>query len=115
MRYPAYLEQNFTFPDFFRVQMRYPRFQIDNIENAVSQALDEVLPASGIRAGHRVAIGVGSRGIANLPLMIRTLCRRFIKMGAFPIIIPAMGSHGSATDKGQKDVLKTLEIGRAHV
>jgi hypothetical protein len=110
MRYPAYLEQNFTFPDFFRVKMRYPRFQIDDIEMAVNRTLDEVFPESGIRAGQRVAIGVGSRGIANLPLIIRVLCRRFIKMGAFPIIIPAMGSHGSATDKGQEDVLETLGI-----
>ncbi len=110
MRYPAYLEQDFTFPDFFRVKMRYPSLQIDDLENAVSRTLNDVLPGSGIRAGHRVAIGVGSRGIANLPLIIRALCRRFIKMGAIPVIIPAMGSHGGATDKGQEDILKTLGV-----
>jgi len=110
MRYPAYLEQNYTFPRFFRIKMRYPRLQIDDIENAVKQVLDEVLPESGIRAGHRVAIGIGSRGIANLPLIVRALCRRFIKMGAFPVIIPAMGSHGGATAKGQADVLETLGV-----
>ena len=90
--------------------MHYPRLQIDNLEDAVNHTLDEVLPGSDIRAGQCVAIGVGSRGITNLPLIIRTLCRRFIKMGALPVIIPAMGSHGGATDKGQEDVLKTLGV-----
>jgi len=110
MRFPAYLEQDFTFPDFYHVKMRYPRLQIDDLEDAVRRASDEVLPGSGIRAGHRVAIGVGSRGIANLPLIVRALCRQLIQMGALPVIIPAMGSHGGATDKGQEDVLETLGV-----
>ena len=110
MRYPSYLEQNFTFPRFCRVRMHYPHLQIDDLEDAVRRASNEVLPGSGIRAGHRVAIGVGSRGIANLPLIIRALCRQLIQMGALPVIIPAMGSHGGATETGQAEVLKTLGV-----
>ncbi len=110
MRYPDYLNTEFAFPAFHRVQMKAFCSQIDDPETAVIRALDPVLPASGIQAGQRVAVGIGSRGIANLPLMTRALCRRLMKIGAYPEIIPAMGSHGGATDEGQAGVLKTLGV-----
>ncbi len=110
MRYPDYLNRKIDFPAFHRVQMQASCSQIDDVEAAIGRALDRVLPASGIQSGQRVAVGIGSRGIADLPLMVRALCRKLIEMGALPEIIPAMGSHGGATDKGQAEVLKTLGV-----
>ena len=61
-------------------------------------------------AKQRIAVTVGSRGIASLQVAIRTLCDWLKEEGAQPFIIPAMGSHGGATDEGQLQVLEDYGI-----
>jgi hypothetical protein len=53
----------------------------------------------------RIAIGVGSRGVANLPLIVHTVVRHFQTAGHRPFLFPAMGSHGAGTAAGQAHVL----------
>ena len=110
MRYAPYIEADLEFPRFHPVRMAYPSDRVEDIAGALNQALDQVLPNSGIAAGHRVAVGVGSRGIAQLPLMVQVLCARLTSLGARPFIVPAMGSHGGATAAGQERVLQTLGV-----
>ncbi len=110
MRYPAFIEADFDFPEFHRVRMDFSRQAIDDVEPAVNQELDRLLPQSGIRAGDRVAVGVGSRGIDRLEVIVRTVCTRLRQAGARPAIIPAMGSHGGATAEGQAAVLRRLNV-----
>ena len=43
MRYPPYIEEAFTFPEFFRVKMHYPRSRVPDITKALHRSLDEVL------------------------------------------------------------------------
>ncbi len=78
----------------------------------VAQALRDKLRASGvlgaIRPGMKVAVGTGSRGITNLPLVTRTLLDELKKAGAQPFLFPAMGSHGGATPEGQTAVLARM-------
>jgi hypothetical protein len=113
MRYPDFIESPFDFPPFHTVQMKYPDDHIADVENAVMQEMDTILPGSGIRAGDRVAVAVGSRGIDRLPQMVRAMCNRIKATGAIPTIIPAMGSHGGATAKGQRLILETLGVTEA--
>ena len=54
----------------------------------------------------RIAIAIGSRGIADIDTLARELCRWLKSKGARPFIFPAMGSHGGATAEGQKQVLE---------
>jgi hypothetical protein len=61
--------------------------------------------AAPLRLGSRVAIGVGSRGIANIDVIVRSAVRYWKDSGMQPFIFPAMGSHGAATAEGQADVL----------
>ncbi|MFO7707320.1 MAG: lactate racemase domain-containing protein [Desulfobacterales bacterium] len=110
MRYPAFIESDLQFPEFCRVRMHYRDEHIGDISAAVSRAMEPVLPASGIRAGDRVAVGVGSRGIDQLGAIVRAVCARLKAMGAQPFIIPAMGSHGGATAEGQTAVLLRLAV-----
>lgn len=63
-----------------------------------------------IKAGERIAIGVGSRGIARLPEIVAALVSELRALGANPFIIPTMGSHGGATAAGQRDVLLHLGV-----
>jgi len=113
MRYPAFIESDFEFPEFHRVRMNFSRQAIADVAEAVHRELDALLPASGIRPGDRVAVGVGSRGIDQLEIIVRTVCARLRQAGARPAIIPAMGSHGGATAEGQAAVLQRLNVTEA--
>ncbi len=63
-----------------------------------------------IRPGMRIALTVGSRGLASLPDLVRTLVAAVRERGAHPFIVPSMGSHGGATADGQVEVLAQLGI-----
>ena len=58
-----------------------------------------------IKPGMRVAVGCGSRGIANLDVMVRTTLDVLRELRAEPFIVAAMGSHGGATAEGQRELL----------
>lgn len=71
----------------------------------------EFAPFAGqLRPGARVAVAVGSRGIANLETIVRAVIDVLRAAGAAPFILPAMGSHGGATPEGQTEVLATYGI-----
>jgi len=63
-----------------------------------------------LASGARIAIAVGSRGISNHALVVKTVVKELRALGAKPFIVPAMGSHGGATAEGQVMVLETLGI-----
>jgi len=63
-----------------------------------------------IQAGQSVAITAGSRGVTDMVLVLKTLVEQVKELGAKPFIVPAMGSHGGATDEGQKAILKGYHI-----
>jgi len=60
---------------------------------------------SQLPPGARIAIGAGSRGIANLATIVQATVAHFRERGFLPFIFPAMGSHGGGTGAGQTDVL----------
>lgn len=110
MKYPDYLVEEYPFPAFVRVRMNWPENGLANPAEQVASELASVLPASGITAGDSVAIGVGSRGINNLAIMVKTVCDKLHDFGARPFLVPAMGSHGGATAEGQRQVLESLGV-----
>jgi hypothetical protein len=69
----------------------------------------------GISLNDRVAITAGSRGIANMPAILRACGDTIREAGGDPFIMPAMGSHGGATADGQRDVLTGYGITRETV
>jgi len=71
----------------------------------VTQTLSALsLPREKLR-DKRLALGVGSRGIASLSVLVKSLCAWLIDQGARPFVFPAMGSHGGATAEGQRKIL----------
>lgn len=67
--------------------------------------------ATRLFAGNRrVAIGVGSRGIDQLPTVVRSAVETLRAAGAEPFIFPAMGSHGGGTSEGQRLMLESLGV-----
>src|SRR5262249_17900762 len=58
-----------------------------------------------IKPGDRVAVAVGSRGIANLQTMVKATLDGLREAGAKPFIVAAMGSHGGGPPEGQRELL----------
>ena len=81
----------------------------DEIEDRAANAAKN-LDFEGIPEGGEVAIGAGSRGIANLSEIVRGVVRGVEELGYEPFVFPAMGSHGGATVDGQVEKLATLGV-----
>ncbi len=69
--------------------------------------------AARVKPAMRIAVAVGSRGVAELPLIVATVVGELKGLGAAPFIVPAMGSHGGATAAGQTAVLAGLGVTEA--
>lgn len=95
-------------PRMVTVKQRFDSPRVENPENELTRLLREKNVASLVRKGMSIAVTVGSRGIANQPLMVKTLIRELKAAGAAPFIIPAMGSHGGATAAGQRAMLEGM-------
>jgi len=90
---------------FFRLKQKFEGSTLGDPSAATRAALAGLPAAKFVRPGMTVAVGAGSRGIANYAAIVRTVCDELKSLGARPFIVPAMGSHGGATDGGQLDVL----------
>jgi hypothetical protein len=91
------------FPRMVRVRQTFPRPSLADIPGGVGQALGAArLP---VKRGDTVAVGAGSRGIANIDVIVKATADSLKDLGARPFIFPAMGSHGGATAEGQRSVL----------
>jgi hypothetical protein len=63
-----------------------------------------------IKPNSSIAIAVGSRGITDIRGIVETVVEEIKRLGAKPLIIPAMGSHGGATAEGQREILAEYGI-----
>lgn len=93
-------------PRMFRVRQRFAAHKLDNVARALRA---ELLPFP-IPAGSRIAVAVGSRGIANLPTIVNEVVAWVREHDAEPFIVPAMGSHGGATAEGQQKILEDFGL-----
>jgi len=66
--------------------------------------------ASRIKPGMRIAVTAGSRGVVNIPIILKSMVDCLRELGAEPFLVPAMGSHGGATAEGQLKILEKLGI-----
>ena len=100
-----------SYPRMIQIKQKFKSAPaIEDIDQEVHRQLSKVGSMSSIRAGDSVAITAGSRGIANMHIILNALVKELKTLGASPFIIPAMGSHGGATAEGQADVLRHYKI-----
>lgn len=97
-------------PRLAAVRQKFDAERIEDIPAAVRRALEREGTLDRIAPGMRVAISGGSRGIANIALIIKSIAGLVKERGAEPFVVPAMGSHGGGTAEGQLRVLETLGI-----
>jgi hypothetical protein len=72
-------------------------------------------PLSSLAPGASIAVAVGSRGIADIAVLVRGIVARLTASGFEPFVVPAMGSHGGATAAGQTELLAQLGVTEAAV
>jgi Lactate racemase N-terminal domain len=103
-------------PPMLRLRLTHPSAAaVPDIGAAVDEALARSRRLGELRSGARVAVAVGSRGIAHIPKVVAAAVRHLKQRGFQPFIVPAMGSHGGATAEGQAGVLAHLGITEATV
>ena len=90
-------------PRMVRVRQR---FDAPAVEDVAAEVRAQLAGLRGrVTPGMRVGITAGSRGIANIALILHTAGEVVRELGGDPFILPAMGSHGGATAEGQTELL----------
>jgi len=97
-----------AYPKMIRVRQTFPRPRVADIPKAVTQTL--AAAALRVKPGDTVAVGAGSRGVANIDVIVGATVRWLKELGARPFVFPAMGSHGGGTTEGQLSVLEHYGI-----
>jgi hypothetical protein len=98
------------FTKVVKIRQKFPRPRVENVEEALREQLGRGEISSTIRPGMSVALTAGSRGIAQIDEILRSLVEILKEMEAEPFIVPAMGSHGGATAEGQVEILESLGV-----
>jgi hypothetical protein len=98
------------YPKLLRVRQHFERPRVDDVAAAVVAALEPLRLNERIRPGQTVALTAGSRGVANIALILKTTVAYLKQLGAKPFLVPAMGSHGGGTAEGQRHIIESYGI-----
>lgn len=102
--------QGIPVPNMVKIKQHFQTSELADVAAEVHQTLDDSNVLERVSEGDSVAIAVGSRGVADIPILARELVKAIKTVGGRPFIVPAMGSHGGATAEGQIDVLSQLGV-----
>lgn len=97
-------------PKIAKVICDFDSSKIEDVETHLISELSKPEIKAKLKPGMKIALGVGSRGIADLVLMAKTIVKQLQSYGADVFIIPTMGSHGGATAEGQLAILNSLGV-----
>src|ERR1700674_3386628 len=75
-------------PNMVRLRQHFQRPRVDDIPATVRSSLERLDLGRTIKAGQTVALTAGSRGIANIPLVLRSVTQFLKDLGAKPFLVP---------------------------
>ena len=104
-----------SYPKMIRIRQQFERPRVSDIAVAVRTELEKLDLRRTIRPGQTVALTAGSRGIANIPLILKATASYLKDLGARPYLVPSMGSHGGGTAEGQRQIIESYGITEAFV
>ena len=102
-----------VFPKMVTVRQQFESPKVDDIAAVIRSEFEKPEIRSRVKRGQVIAVGCGSRGIANIGTIAKSVIEGLKALGAQPFIFPCMGSHGAATAEGQKQVLEGYGITEA--
>ncbi len=101
------------YPQIFRLRQSFERPRVADVAAEVHAQLTHLALRERIQPGQSVAITAGSRGIANMPVIVKAIVDHMRILGAQPFIVPAMGSHAGGTAEGQQELIEEYGITEA--
>ena len=107
--------QRVEFPRLLRIRQEYDHPTVADPARETAAALAALDLGRSVRPGQTVAVGCGSRGVADYAVVVRSAVAALRDLGLRPFLVPAMGSHGSGTAAGQVRVLEQLGLSPATV
>lgn len=99
-----------NYPQMYRIHQVFDAPRVERIEEELNRELRSIQSSIQLKEGMRIAITAGSRGIAHIDRILKTIIQFLKEKGARPFLFPAMGSHGGGTAEGQLEILKSLNI-----
>ncbi len=102
-----------SLPRMVRLRQTFEATRVNDIPGEVDRQLATLNLGQQLKPGQTVAITAGSRGIANIAIIIKAACEHVRRIGGKPIIVPAMGSHGGGTAEGQRQIIEGYGVTEA--
>ena len=102
-----------SLPRMVRLRQTFEASRVNDIPSEVERQLATLNLGQQVKPGQTVAITAGSRGIANIAIIIKAACDHVRRIGGKPIIVPAMGSHGGGTAEGQRQIVEGYGVTEA--
>jgi len=100
-------------PRMVNVRQKFEAQRLHDIAGAIASEFRRPEIRGRVKPGQSIAVGSGSRGIANIAEIAKAVIRELRALGAQPFVFPCMGSHGAATAEGQRKVLESYGITEA--
>jgi hypothetical protein len=102
-------------PNMVPVEVTFESPVLEDIAQSVSEQFKNDEIRNKIKPGQTIAVGCGSRGVADVAEVAKATVSEIKALGGKPFIFPAMASHGAATAEGQKKVLEGYGITESYV
>ena len=102
-----------TLPALARIRQRLSPEHCEDVPGAIRAGIAALGNLPAIKPGAKIAVTGGSRGIADIATILRTIVEELKGRGAEPFLIPAMGSHGGATAAGQIEMMAGYDMTEA--
>lgn len=99
-----------NYPEIAKISQRIDTTRVTDFNQVIADEMRRLNLRDRIKPGARVALSAGSRGITDNVAVAKAVIHELKQIGAQPVIIPSMGSHGGATAEGQAEMLEGLGI-----
>ncbi len=82
-----------SFSRLLNVHQKFPDRRVANIPDTIEMELTSAGFGENLKPGARIAIGVGSRGIANVSAIVRAVVDYWKSRGFSPFLFPSDGQR----------------------
>lgn len=107
---PLPVDDAMRLPRMLSVRQKFNTSRVESVSREILRQFDVPEIRAKFRPGMTIAVGCGSRGVANAAEATLAVVSEIKWLGCEPFLFPAMGSHGAATAEGQVEVLRHYGI-----
>ena len=104
------LLEGIEIPPIYRVRQEFSANPLGDIEKSCVDQITSLERLESLKPGARIAVAVGSRGVANISTIAASVVKALKRLNFEPYIVSAMASHGKASPEGQRELLAGLGV-----